>query len=121
MGASTVRKEVSVLLARREGLEDGLLKFRGKMVKGSLFEIYTACRKGNCRCTKGKKHGPFLYMGTYVNGKKAQRYVGKAGDRQTVEGLRRYKSFQSKLEEARKINVRLNKLWNELKKDLLKK
>jgi len=118
---SQVKKAVSVLLARRGELEQALLTFRRKMVQGSLFEIYTACRKGNCRCTKGEKHGPFLYMGSYVKGKKVQRYVGKAEDQQIVEGLRRYRDFQSKLERIRKINNQLNELWNKLRKELLKK
>lgn len=121
MDLARIRKKISILLVERQRLEQGLLKFRRKMVKGSLFQVYTACRKGNCRCTKGQKHGPFLYMNTYIKGKLRQRYIGKKEDRPAVEGLQRYKSFQRKLEKIRAINKRLSDLWNEYRKELIKK
>lgn len=121
MDLAEIRKAISILLAERKALEQQLLKFRRRMVKGSLFEVYTACRKGNCRCTKGQKHGPFLYMNTYVRGKLRQCYVGKKEDQSIVEGLRRYKNFQRKLERVRAINQKISDLWNKLRKELLKK
>lgn len=119
MEIAKIRKTVALRLRERYGLEQQLLHFRNKMVQGSLLQIYTACRKGNCRCTKGKKHGPFLYMSTYIKGKKAQRYVGKKTDRLLVEKLRRYHDFQKKLERSRKLSRELSALWNKYRKELI--
>lgn len=121
MEASKIRQRIRSLKGERERLEQAAMETRGKLVMGSLLERYTECRKGNCKCTRGEPHGPFLYMAVYIKGKLRHRYVGKAEDGPLVEGLRRYKRFQSRLERIRKVNKELNTLWNELRKGLIKK
>lgn len=120
MDKARIRQRLAGLRRERETLERKLLGCRGKLVEGSLCERYTECRKGNCKCTRGKPHGPFLYLSLLKKGKSIYRYVGKEGDRPIVEGLRRYKVFQSSLEKTRKVNKEINDLWNQLRRELLK-
>lgn len=121
MEAAKIKQRIRQLKGERDGLEAAIMKFRRKLVAGTLLERYTECRKGNCKCTRGEPHGPFLYMAVYIKGKLRHRYVGKAEDKSVVEGLRRYRGFQTRLERIRKINKELNVLWNRLRKELLKK
>lgn len=121
MDPSRIRQETAKLRKERDLIEQKIMRFRGKLVEGCLSERYTQCRKGNCKCTRGEPHGPFLYMSVKIKGKIRYRYVGKREDQQIVEGLRRYKEFQSKLGKTRKISQEINELWNKLRKELLKK
>ena len=121
MDVSRIRQEIRRLRDERDDLEQRLMALRGKLVEGCLSRRYTECRKGNCKCTRGEPHGPFLYMTVKKGGKIKYRYVGKAEDLPIVEGLRRYKSFQSKLERTREIAGELNELWNKLREGLVKK
>lgn len=121
MNASRIRQKIRRLKGERERVESQLMGFKGELAEGCLSERYTECRKGNCKCTKGKPHGPFLYMSVKVKGKVKYFYVGKKEDQKKVKGLRRYKEFQSRLAEARKINAAISVLWNTLRKELLKK
>ena len=120
MNVSKTRQVIRRLRRERDNLEQQLVGFRGKLVEGCLSERYTECRKGNCKCTRGQPHGPFLYMTVKGRGKPKYRYVGKTSDVPIVEGLHRYRSFQSKLEQLRKTNHELNELWNKLRKSLVK-
>ena len=38
---------------------------------------YKRCGRGNCRCAKGAKHGPFFYHVWYVKGIRYKTYVKK--------------------------------------------
>ena len=39
---------------------------------------YKRCGRGNCRCSKGFKHGPFFYLVWYVEGTRYKSYVKRA-------------------------------------------
>lgn len=121
MDLSALRKQISTLTAKRAGMEKELLQFRHKIVKGSLYTRYTACQKGNCKCTKGKLHGPFLFMSDKVKGKTVYRYVGKKKDIKLVKALRRYKVFQEKIREIQDLNKELIGLWYQFRNELLEK
>lgn len=118
MDTSRIRQKLAQLRRERDGLEQQLISFRSGLVVGCLSERYTECRKGNCKCTQGKPHGPFLYMSVYKGKGARYRYVGKKEDQKIVEGLRRYKRFQSLLEKLRKVGKEINLLWNCYREEL---
>ena len=78
----------------------------------SIFKVFTACRKGNCKCTKGKKHGPYLYLRQKITGKYQQRYAGKESDKLIVKRVRAYMDFQDTLALLRKVNKEIDSLLN---------
>lgn len=121
MDLSEIRKKISLLQKERNLLENNLMQIRFKMEVGSLFQIYTACRKGNCRCTLGEKHGPFLYLSQKVDGKLKQRYVGKDSDKPTVKKVRNYMQYQDKLAAWRKIYKKIDTLFNQYREILIEK
>ena len=44
--------------------------------KGSIVLEYTTCGKTNCRCSRGRRHGPYKYWHFYEAGKVKRRYLG---------------------------------------------
>jgi hypothetical protein len=119
MNSSTIRQKLFVLIQKQTTLEHLLARSRDKMVKGSLFQWYTACRKGNCKCTRGQKHGPFLYAAVGVRGKTIQRYVGKEEDIGLVQRLKNYREFKKKRLELHQLNRTLEQQWKLLEKNLM--
>jgi hypothetical protein len=50
----------------------------GEILKGSLIERFTVCSRPGCRCLKGKKHGPYLYISVFDGKQSRQVYVPKS-------------------------------------------
>ena len=119
MQPSTIRQELFSLIPKQFNLEQTLAQSRDKMVKGSLFQWYTACREGHCKCTQGEKHGPFLYAAVKLKGKTIQRYVGKKQDEGLVKRLESYRGFRKKRLELNLLNRKIAGLWGRLEDSLL--
>jgi hypothetical protein len=118
MNLSEIRKKILLLQKQREAAELKLIRTRSKVMEGSVYEKFTACRKGNCKCTKGQLHGPFQYLSQKSNGKLKQRYVGKDTDKPIVKKVKAYMSFQSTLADIRKINKEMDSLFNQYRETL---
>ena len=112
MNISKITTNVIALQKRRFDLEYILIRSRKKMEPGSLIKVFTSCRKGNCKCTKGEKHGPFLYLNQKIGDKYTQRYIGKESDIPTVKRVKAYMDFQDTLAILRKINKEIDSLLN---------
>ena len=55
-------------LARRLGRE-------GELMKGSLVRRATRCGRPGCKCARGEKHGPYLYVSVFRGGRTRSVYV----------------------------------------------
>jgi hypothetical protein len=61
---------------------------RGDLMKGSLVTRWTRCGRGGCACARGEKHGPYLYVSVFREGRTRSVYVPQhleADVRQWVE------------------------------------
>lgn len=69
-GEKTVaeRRRARATLARRLGR-------RGELMKGSLSVRWTRCGRAGCGCAEGKKHGPYLYVSVFREGRTRSVYV----------------------------------------------
>ncbi len=114
-----IRQELSSLIQDQFTLQKSLVQSRDKMVQGSLFQCYTACRKGHCKCTQGQKHGPFLYVALQVKGKTVQRYVGKKEDEGLVRKLKHYREFRRQRKELNRLSRQIYREWNRLEESLI--
>ena len=119
MTGSELRKEIFKLIERRAYLEQKVLEQRHKMTRGSVFEVYTKCRKGGCKCTKGEAHGPFMYMNVIIKGKNIQKYVEKKEDQGLLKRLKQYKVFQGNLTELNQLNKKVHALFRNYRKELV--
>jgi len=67
LSAAEIRRE-RARLARRLGR-------RGEIMKGSLVMRATRCGRPGCKCAKGEKHGPYLYVSVFREGRTRSVYV----------------------------------------------
>lgn len=116
---SEIRKKITLIQKEREALELKCIKTRSPMEAGSLVLQHTACKKGNCKCTRGELHGPFLYLSQKVDGKLKSKYVGKESDKPTVKKVRAYMDYQDMLAKIRKTGKELDELLNQYRELLI--
>lgn len=121
MGLPEIRKKILVLQREREVIELQLMRTRLSMEAGSIALRYTSCQRGNCKCMRGEKHGPFLYLHQKIAGKMKWRYVGKDSDKATVKKVRAYMQYQDRLATLRKLNKESDALFNEYRELLIAK
>lgn len=119
--SSRIRQRLADQIRDYFGLGKALLQIRGPLRMGWLHVRYTSCRKGNCKCTRGQKHGPFLYASIPVRGKTVQRYVGKSADAFLVREIKNYQDFREKLARFRKHHREVDAGWIRLERSLTRR
>ena len=67
MDISKIKKKIRFLEGQRQKKITYLLNPKD-MVAGSIYTVYKKCGNKNCRCAKGKLHGPFYYLSKKVDG-----------------------------------------------------
>jgi hypothetical protein len=68
------RLSVAEMRQRRARLARRLGR-RGEIMKGSLVMRWTRCGGAGCRCSEGQKHGPYLYVSVFREGRTRSVYV----------------------------------------------
>ena len=79
------------------------------LLHASFIEQYLKCGKSNCRCTQGRKHGPFYYLARCLAADLIQKFLLKTPQQQhhARQGIKAYGQLQSFLEELSQINSEL--------------
>lgn len=121
MNLPDIRKKIIDLQKQRQQLELRLIRYRSAMEQGSLINVYRTCKKENCPCTRGQKHGPFLYLNQKTDDKWRQFYAGKISDQPRVKRVRSYMEFQDTLAQVRKITKQVDSLFNSYRDQLTRK
>jgi hypothetical protein len=93
---------------------DRLLREVSRLSRGILFgtlsESYRTCGSEGCRCHRGEKHGPHLYVSFQgEEGKTTGFYVPKALEKETREGVEAWKRLEHVLRELAERNRQ--RLW----------
>ena len=120
MDTSLLRQRILGRLRDRAALEASLLKVRGPLIKGWLHERTTSCQRGQCKCMRGEKHGPFLYASVKIGKRVVQRYAGKVSDEVLVNRIRDYGMFRESLHGLRKVQQQMDRDWKQLERGLMK-
>jgi len=60
------------------------------MIRGCLHSVYKKCGNPNCRCAKGKKHGPYWVLSRKEGAKRKLIYLEKVYDVEKVKNYQRY-------------------------------
>jgi len=120
--SSRIRQRLSQEIQDYLDLGKALLAVRGPLILGWLHLRYTSCRKGNCKCTRGQPHGPFLYASLKRRGGTVvQRYVGKSEDDLLVRRIKGYREFRQQIKRLEKLQDQLAGDWKRLEKSLVAK
>ena len=73
-----------------------------KISSGSLHLKWVRCGHPNCRCTRGAKHGPYLYHHWRVNGRQKKSYVPMSKLVEALDAIDRLKIDVSRVSLARR-------------------
>ena len=78
-------------------------------IRASCVEQYLTCGKRNCRCRRGKKHGPFAYLVQCLDTGTTRKFLLKTiGQKEEARAAAlAYAAFQEKLEELSQVNTEL--------------
>jgi len=60
------------------------------MIGGCFHSVYKKCGNPNCRCAKGKKHGPYWVLSRKEGAKRKLIYLEKVYDVEKVKNYQRY-------------------------------
>lgn len=90
------------------------------LVHGLPHNVFRRCGKVNCRCNRGMLHGPYLALSVNKNGKKKIVMVNKSDQLTVLKEAKRYRYYQKKIVEIRKINREIDGLLEKLKLSTIK-
>ena len=99
MSAAQIRKKRAQLLRR--------LARAGEIMKGSLVERWTRCGRPGCRCGKGDKHGPYLYVSVFRNGRTRSVYVPQHLQEEVRRWVQNARDLEEDLAEITWLNAQL--------------
>lgn len=114
MDISKTRQMIYLFQQERKKIEGKLLRI-GKMTAGSLTYVYNVCGNPNCKCKKGKRHGPYPLLSLKIDGKKTTRFVKKTQAIEIEKQVNEYKQFQKGLTKISKINQRIKKHFHKIR------
>ena len=89
----------------------------GRLLKGSLVEKGIKCGKPECECTRGKLHGPYLYVSVFCGKEMGTRliYVPKHMHKEVKAWVVNLHRMKQDVEKINQINLKLLKLEKERK------
>ena len=62
----------------------------GAILKASLIERFTVCGRPGCRCLRGARHGPYLYVSVFDGQQSRQLYVPQSMAAQVRRWVQNY-------------------------------
>ncbi len=100
LSTSTLRRRKTILLDQLPSMDT--------VLRGSLIERYKRCGKPNCKCAKGRGHGPKFYLSVSRSGARPEMaYVPKARQAEVTQALAHYRHIREILDELCAINREL--------------
>jgi len=77
------------------------------MIEGSIYTVYKKCGNKNCRCAKGKLHGPFNYLSKKINGATKLTFVRRADEDDIGKGAKNYRKYATRMAKLNKIDRKI--------------
>jgi len=112
---SSLRKNIVSLEAQRKKIIAYLLNAHD-MVDGSIYTVYKKCGNKNCRCAKGKLHGPFNYLSRKINGRTKLTFVRRADEPGIEKMAQDYRKYITHMARLVKIDKKIYEMIAMIKK-----
>ncbi len=80
---------------------------RGELMKGSLVTRWTRCSRPGCACARGEKHGPYLYVSVFREGRTRSVYVPQHLEGEVRRWVENARALERDLAEISWLNARL--------------
>lgn len=103
---SNLRKNIYSLQRQRKKIVGYLLNPRD-MIEGSIYTVYKKCGNKNCRCARGKLHGPFNYLSKKINGATKLTFVRRADQDDIERGATNYRKYTARMAKLNKIDRKI--------------
>lgn len=88
-----------------------------EVIRGSVVKRYLHCGKSECRCHRGRGHGPYNYlMTTLGRGKTRMRLISAEQVEMVRRWVRNFRVYRKGLERITEINTRLLQLDRQSKR-----
>lgn len=94
------------LLRERQKLLQELSSL-SNLIRGSMFQRYSACSRPNCACRNGKRHGPRSYVAITQKNVQKQYYVQKEQVKVVRDSIKQYHRSLKIAERITVINLEL--------------
>ena len=85
------------------------------MLACSLILRKVACGNPDCKCQKGRLHGPYPYLSEKIKGKTHLTYIRKRDLEKIKRKTEEYRLFQKRLEYVRHLNRRIDDLFKKIR------
>lgn len=100
--------KISKLMKKRKEIIKQMPPF-GKILRTTISRYYLTCGYKRCRCHKGEKHGPFIYLSVTEKGKTKMYFTPEEIAKQVKEGVKNYHKLWENIYKLCKINREI--LW----------
>ncbi len=80
-----------------------------KILRTTISKYYSTCGYKKCRCHKGEKHGPFIYLSLTEKGKTKMYFTPQEIVKQVKEGVKSYHKLWENIYKLCQINREI--LW----------
>jgi hypothetical protein len=84
---------------------DEIVAATGKMLWGSLGEVYRRCGRKGCHCASGEKHGPVFYLTRSEAGRTRNIYVPEELRQEVEAGVAAYRRYRQLGQESAERNA----------------
>lgn len=101
-----VRTTVRELNGERTALLEEMLAV-GVTMPGSLFERWRVCGRPGCRCARGEKHGPYLCLSVFREGKPRVFPVARAKADAAREAVTAYRRWRAGLQRLKQMDAQI--------------
>ncbi len=100
----------SLTVARMRQMRSRLVRRlgrRGDLMKGSLVMRWTRCGRPGCACGQGEKHGPYLYISVFREGRTRSVYVPQHLEGEVRRWVENAQALERDVAEITWLNARL--------------
>ena len=113
----SIQNKLESIEKQRSDLLSKLLATKS-MIRGTFAKVYRKCGKPTCRCVDGKGH--LSVRITWTEGAISRTKAISEADEQWVKKMtRQYKSFRTCRQNLRQVNEKINKLIDQLEKEVI--
>jgi len=103
------KNKLQELLNQKEKCLKELYQFTN-FLPGQIHSAYLTCNRGNCKCTRGEKHGPVWNLTWKENQKTKTFYVRKKEVNKVKSGVEEHKQVKKLLKEISFLNLEILKI-----------
>ena len=119
MQPSKLRRKIEKLDKERGRLLQKLIRPE-EMVAGSIYQVHKRCGNPNCRCARGRKHGPFTCLSVSDSGRRRVIFVRRQDEIWVKVQATKYREYQKMMARVRKLNDAIFELLKQLRDGRLK-